>query len=197
MSKTWVQYSFHPIAFFLVRKTRLNHDTLWFFLVLPSGLCVNLAKILNHNITMLSEERERGAYICLCTIAPSTIFCRITSQARSQVWIWGVFCFRRKWTFKHAFGKKVDFLACSFGDSGLFSVLFWEKVDFFACFLGESGLFWAKYVQNCGPFWTLWDHGEVLSHSPWLWAWNHSFIPTRLYKYCSHSCAHNWLKSYL
>ena len=64
----------------------------------------------------------------------------------------------RKWTFKRAFEKKVNFLACSLGDSGLFCVLFWEKVDFLECFLGEVDFFWqtmSKIVDHFGQFGTL------------------------------------------
>ena len=58
-----------------------------------------------------------------------------------------------KWTFKHAFGKKVDFLS-AFWENVVILRAFWEKVDSFACFVGESGLF---VIKTFPKLWTILD----------------------------------------
>ena len=98
-------------------------------------------------------------------------------QAHREVWIW--------WG-GGAFWKKVDFCTCFLGESGPSCEHFERKSTFLrshcrsgACSPGniwkinwkscicrhydviifDLKLWLTKHVQNCGPFWTLWENG--------------------------------------
>ena len=87
--------------------------------------------------------------------------------------------FGRKRTFLCAFSKKVDFLRTFFSENWHFSVFTacrwlvpWENFDKYVwklcierhydLFIFHSELWLTKYVQNCGPFWTLWT--KIVDH---------------------------------
>ena len=54
--------------------------------------------------------------------------------------------------------KKKRTSELAFWEIRLFHMIFGRKWTLLHAFGGKSGLFLAKYVLNCGPFWTLLDH---------------------------------------